>query len=143
MRTLTCLSLCLVLLSGCVTANSYLFRDKPDLVSPARKLAEAYLEGQKNGETYKEASQKYGKGVTEFYGLKEYRYLEAKEVISSLGFKTSILRYRIQATNQMGGVIWESYDIGFSYDEKLASQEPYNGLSIIQVTNAMSDRDIS
>ncbi|MDP2906170.1 MAG: hypothetical protein Q8O22_07720 [Candidatus Omnitrophota bacterium] len=132
MRTLTYVSLCLVLLSGCAGANSYLFRDKPDLVSPARRLAEAYLDGQKNGETYKEASKKYGKGATEFLGLKEYRYLEA-----GYFFYTPVLRYRMQATNQMGGVVWRTYDIGFSYDEKLASQEPYRGLGIKEVYETM------
>lgn len=132
---LLCLGLC-----GCATANSYLFRDKPELVSPARTLADAYLEGQKNGETHKEASQKYGRGVIEFLGLKEYRYLEAGTASTILGgyySHTPVLRYRMQATNQMGGVVWGSYDIGFSCDEKLTSQEPYKGLSIIQVTEAM------
>ena len=132
MRTLTCLSLCLILLSGCVTANSYLFRDKPYLVSPARRLAEAYFEGQKRGETYREASPKYGNGVMEFYGLKEYRFEEAGYFMS-----TPILRYRIQATNQMGGVLWKSYDMGFSYNESLAAQEPYEGLSIVSVYEAV------
>jgi len=133
MKTLTCLFLSIALLSGCATASSYLFRDNPNLVSPARQMAEAYLNGQKNGETYKEASQKYGKGVIEFYGLKEYRYLEAGHF-----FYTPVLRYRIQATNQMGGVVWGTYDIGFSYDEKLASQESNNGLRIKEVYETLS-----
>jgi hypothetical protein len=132
MQIIACLTLCLSLLSGCVTANSYLFRDKPDLISPARKLAEAYLEGQKNGETYRESSQKYGRGVSEFYGLKEYRYVYAGYI-----FSTPMLRYRIQATNQMGGIVWKNYDIGFSYDEKIASQDLNGGLRIIQITEAM------
>ena len=120
---LLCLGLC-----GCASANSYLFRDKPELVNPARKLAESYLEGQKNGETDKEESQKYGKGVTEFLGLKEYRYLEAGHFLY-----TPVLRYRIQATNQMGAIVWGTYDISFSHDEKLASQDSSGGLSIKEV----------
>jgi len=124
--------LALVLLSGCAIANPYLFRDKPNLVTPARKLAEDYLEGQKKGETYGEASKKYGRGVVVFYGLKDYRYLDSQH-----DTQIPFLQYRIQATNQMGGVLWNSYSIWFSYDEKLMSQEPYDGLSIAGVVERL------
>lgn len=132
MKRLIAFCLGLSIIAGCVGPNSYLFRDKPYLISPARRLAEDYLEGQKRGETYREASSKYGKGVSEFYNLKEYRYENAGYFMSS-----PILRYRIQATNQMGGILWKSYDIAFSYDEKLAIQEPYEGLSISGISEAM------
>lgn len=116
--------LMILLLSGCATVNPYLFREKPNLISPARQLAEDYLESQKKGEAYGEVAKKYGSGIMEFYGLKEYRFVESRP-----DWETAALIYRIQSTNRMGGVTWATFCILFAYDEKLSSPL-YEGLSI-------------
>ncbi|MDP8260013.1 MAG: hypothetical protein P9L96_03295 [Candidatus Gygaella obscura] len=117
----------LVLFSGCVIANPYLLRDNPNLVEPAKRLVEDYLEGQKKGESYAEAAPKYGSGVSVFYGLKEYRY-EGMEVKTEV----SILFYRIKAGNKMGGVTWGSFAFWFDYDKTML-QDRYEGLRIERV----------
>jgi len=133
-KWLVCL-LGLVLLSGCV-ANPYLLRDNPNLVAPAKRLVEDYLEGQKMGESAYTASGKYGKGVMEFYGVKEYRFDRAI-------FDTEIsqLVYRIQVTNRMGGVIWSTYGFWFAYDKTLLSDK-YEGLRIKTIIDVDSWREV-
>lgn len=123
---LSCLLLC-----GCATMHANLFKENPGIVSQAQKLSNLYLEGQKNGETYKQAAPKYGRGVAEFYGLKDYRYEEISQ-----NSMVPTLRYRIQATNQMGGVLWKTYEIWFNYDEQNTNSE-YGGLSIRGVVESI------
>ena len=107
--------------------NLYLFRGSPNSISLARRLTEDYLEGQKKGESCQEAALKYGPGVVEFYGLKDYRYLE-----SHPNDKFPCLKYRIQASNQVGGVLWDNLIVCFTCDRE-SPQDFYGGLSISEI----------
>lgn len=125
MKKLIYLFVMTILVSGCAVANPYLLRDNPNLVAPAKRLVEDYLEGQKiRGESTREASPVYGKGVMEFYGVKDYRFEYAM-----LDTDVSTLVYRVQYTNKMGGIIWSSYGFWFSYDKTLLPDK-YDGLRI-------------
>jgi hypothetical protein len=81
----------------------------PDLAMDAKIIAESYLESQIQGESYDLAVQKYGAGVIEFSGIKQY----ACEGLS----QSSALRFKIQAADQSGTEVWKTYDIIFTYDD--------------------------
>ena len=128
------LGLIVLLVSGCASMhpwsygdNLYLFRDNPDFIGLAQQLTEDYLKGQKKGESYSEAALKYGSGVVEFYGLEEYRYLE-----SYPKNELPCLKYRVKASNRIGGVFWDDLIVCFICDRKLF-QNFYGGLSISEV----------
>ncbi|MDD5132634.1 MAG: hypothetical protein PHH44_08250 [bacterium] len=108
MRKLFVLSVCLLLICGCA-ANLPLLKDDPDMALDAQIIAETYLEGQVQGESHSLAVQKYGEGVIEFTGIKQYNC----EGLS----KKSALRFKIQSAGQAGADVWKSYDIRFSYDD--------------------------
>ena len=116
-----CLMLCL--LSSCALASmykgyDYSFSATTGLNEHAVDLAEAYLEGQLEGESGMKASAKYGPGAVEFYGLKEYRYE---------GRNDQSVVYRIKSTNLAGAITWSTCGILF---RKTDESEKYGGLVI-------------
>ena len=122
MKKLLVVLLCLGLV-GCAPISPYLLRDNPNFINPAKQLVEDYLEGQKKGESNSEAAPQYG-SVSEFYGLKEYRFERMK-----VDGEASVLFYRIQATNKFGGVFWSTYGFWIVRDNKLLDNK-YSGLRI-------------
>jgi len=108
MRKLFILPLCFLLLCGCA-ANLTLLKDNPDLTMDAQIIAETYLEGQVQGESHSLAVQKYGDGVIEYSGIKQFTCAGLSQ--------DSALRFKIQATDQTGADVWKNYDIKFAYDD--------------------------
>jgi hypothetical protein len=101
-----------------------IFTGDPSMIIQAKKLVEDYLEGQKNGESAEKASEKYGSGVLEYYGLKEYRFEKNTP---------ECVVYRVQAMNNMGGIVWSNIYISFTYDAKIKT---YGGLRIHRILQA-------
>lgn len=127
----------LALLAGCASQQPYinLFLEGTDgpgtleYLEAGKLLSGAYFEGQGQGEGLEGAARKYGPGVREFYGVYAYRLTASGHMAGR-----PCLRYRVQATNQMGGIVWDTYDLLFAYHEDLdRGGDKYKGLRIFWI----------
>lgn len=130
MKTTNCWSVILaVLLCGCAAGKvAQRLSYDPGFQSAAESLARDYLEGQKQGESKREAAQKYGVAAS-FYNLVDYH-------IEGFGheFGQPAVFIRVKAGNRVGGVSWTDYRIVLRQDPKLeAAGDRYMGLRITDV----------
>ena len=123
------LFLMLLVFSGCATVPSAL-RSDPALVSASQQLSLDYLNGQKTGESYDDASAKYGRGVSEFYNLQEVQGCDRHGML----YWEPAVECRVKSGNKMGGITWSNYCIFFTYDIALRDKgDKYLGIRIKNV----------
>lgn len=128
-------------------SKASIFYEEPDLIFAAQKLTEDYLEGQKNGESFREASSKYGDGVSEYYNMQNYHVVGVvvpKPILSpcrealpgcrvnGVVLPKSMLCYRVLGGNRVGGAFWQDTGFLFKWDKALDQQgDKYRGLRIV------------
>ena len=130
MRRLILFALLSGFFCGCATTGSTILRTDPELITASQALSLDYLNGQKRGQSYSDASELYGRGVSEFYNLQEIQGCDRRGML----YWEPSVECRVKSGNKMGGITWSNYCISFSYSQELrAHGDKYSGLRIKNV----------
>ncbi|MBI4398793.1 MAG: hypothetical protein HY586_06680 [Candidatus Omnitrophica bacterium] len=135
MKRMIICSLTAMIISGCATIpGNYIpqqLLDKDEQLKNASfKLVEDYLQGQKHGEKYIAASEKYGKGTAIFLNLIDYEIWGTGYYVS-WGKEYPAVICKFKMGNQFGGIVWESDYVVLNYSPDLRiAGDKYLGLRI-------------